>query len=84
VLNNVPGSDAVNEESPQGRLVMHGVYLLGVFLFAVLLGEAACQGGCGWAARVERPAAGIRPVGLGTGMPPPAPGPGLADAACQR
>jgi hypothetical protein len=41
VLNNVPGSDAVSDENPQARLVIHGVHLLGIFFFAVLLG--ACS-----------------------------------------
>ena len=41
LLNNVPGVDAVNDETPLARLVSNVIYMVGVATFAVIIGLAS-------------------------------------------
>lgn len=47
VLNNVPGCDAVNEQSPAAGLLMNAIYMLGMLFFAALIGEQQGRAGVG-------------------------------------
>ena len=38
LLNNVPGADATDDETPLAKLVSNGLYLVGVATFAVVIG----------------------------------------------